>query len=545
VQGRLDGSAVVPLESDASAVKFKFFSDESKAIPPQRAPDGVAASLQSEPLPKNPSDDLPCETSSTEFDPLSLFLPEDPAAGTGSTRALTSESHHTSRHVPALGVREISTASCGDSTALDDLRALLRQTEIALEVVRDLTNNTDDRLASLRQLAEEVMHRAAAFQAQKESIDRGLVEATRVTELLAALDARVTTLTGTNQVLGHAEATVGQLERRAAETAADLERRVNEFDAQKRTIDGALVEATRVTNIVAALDARVATLAGKGDVLGRADAAVGQLERRVAQAAVRLEQAAKTKGQLEHELANIQKQLQALTGSARNTVAMLAKQQREIHQVMSTSRSPTAAEPHASAGATSRGAQKTGQPVPRWAVVLGALAVLTLLALIVMRSRDQPIQIARTARAAQRESPSSASALPSRTLGSATFAIPAHRPAGRIAMPPANQAASDARPTRGPVQTPRTTEPSRRTGSANDTAQEFTGVLVVASVPTGAAVFIDQKQVGTTPLELTRLRAASHVIRIEHAGYERWTTALLVPADKQTRVSANLQPVRD
>jgi hypothetical protein len=63
-------------------------------------------------------------------------------------------------------------------------------------------------------------------------------------------------------------------------------------------------------------------------------------------------------------------------------------------------------------------------------------------------------------------------------------------------------------------------------------------------VPTGAGVFINQQHVGETPLQLTRLRAGSHAIRIEHEGYERWTTAVLVPTDTQTRVSAKLQPIR-
>jgi hypothetical protein len=171
---------------------------------------------------------------------------------------------------------------------------------------------------------------------------------------------------------------------------------------------------------------------------------------------------------------------------------------------------------------------------------------VTLLGIIV-RSLYQPIQIASTARAAQRESALSASAyaLPSRTLGFATFAIPANRPAGKITTKPNNVAVSDARPTKDPARPPGTTERSRRAGSANDTGQQFVGVLAIESVPTGAAVFINQQHVGDTPLQMTRLRAGSHVIRIEHKGYERWTTAVLVPADKQTSVRATLQPIRD
>ena len=65
---------------------------------------------------------------------------------------------------------------------------------------------------------------------------------------------------------------------------------------------------------------------------------------------------------------------------------------------------------------------------------------------------------------------------------------------------------------------------------------------MVESVPSGAVVFINQKDAGRTPLQVRRLRAGSHVIRVEHEGYERWTTTALVPADRETRVSAKLQP---
>jgi hypothetical protein len=596
----------MPFQSDASSEPFEFFPHESEASRSQRAPDDVAASRLPEPLTRNPLDELQRETSSTEFDWLSLFPP-------GNTRAIASEGDQTAQHVPASATRGTSAASRADSTALDDLRTLLPEIEIALErsktdanalrldlshlrdigaelaqeharlgnacrqtekrsemaadalnaienrlgpleVVRDLTNSTDDRLASLGQLAREVMDRAADFQAQKESIDHGLVKATRVTELLAALEARVTKLTGKNELLGHAEEAVRHLERRAAEATAHLERRVNEFDAQKQTIEQALVEATRVTDIVSALDARIATLTGHDQLLGHAEETVGHLERRAAEAAVRLEQAAMTKGELEHEIANIQKQLQTLTESARNKVEMLANHQQrgEIPHVRRVSRSRPVPEPNASAGAILRRAQKTRQPVRLWAAVLGALAVLALLGIIAMRSRDQPVQIGSTARAAQREAPLfSSSALPSRTLGFATLAIPAEHPSGTITLRPTNKAASDARRTKNPNPVRRPALAGVAAGRAGavpatkDAVQQFMGDLGVQSVPTGAAVFINQRRVGETPLQLTRLRAGSHVIRIEYEGYQRWTAAVLVSADKETRVSAELQPVRD
>jgi hypothetical protein len=161
-----------------------------------------------------------------------------------------------------------------------------------------------------------------------------------------------------------------------------------------------------------------------------------------------------------------------------------------------------------------------------------------------MRSRDHPVEIASATRAVQREAPVSASssALPGRTLSFATLAVPAHRPGRMITLMPVAAGRSGAEP---PTRKPRTTEPSRHLGSAKDTVQEFVGALAVESVPTGAGVFINQQHVGETPLHLTRLRAGSHVIRIEHEGYERWTTAALISADKQARVSAKLQAIRD
>jgi hypothetical protein len=74
---------------------------------------------------------------------------------------------------------------------------------------------------------------------------------------------------------------------------------------------------------------------------------------------------------------------------------------------------------------------------------------------------------------------------------------------------------------------------------------KYVGILAVESEPPGSVVFVDRQLVGNTPLQLRRLRAGSHVVRIERNGYDRWTTAVLVPADKQTRVSAKLQAARD
>jgi hypothetical protein len=72
--------------------------------------------------------------------------------------------------------------------------------------------------------------------------------------------------------------------------------------------------------------------------------------------------------------------------------------------------------------------------------------------------------------------------------------------------------------------------------------QGFSGTLAIESNPGGAAVFIDSQHVGNTPLQLSRWRAGSHAVWIERTGYQRWTAAVLVPANKLTQIRATLHP---
>jgi hypothetical protein len=75
--------------------------------------------------------------------------------------------------------------------------------------------------------------------------------------------------------------------------------------------------------------------------------------------------------------------------------------------------------------------------------------------------------------------------------------------------------------------------------------REYFGTLAVMSDPIGARVLIDGKYVGETPIEVPRLRAGSHVVWIEAAGFVRWTGALSVPADRRTAIQPKLLPEPD
>ena len=64
---------------------------------------------------------------------------------------------------------------------------------------------------------------------------------------------------------------------------------------------------------------------------------------------------------------------------------------------------------------------------------------------------------------------------------------------------------------------------------------------MIKSEPLGAVVTVDGKVVGATPLMLKVVPAGSRVVRIESDGYERWSFAARVVANKVTQVVATLQ----
>jgi hypothetical protein len=87
-------------------------------------------------------------------------------------------------------------------------------------------------------------------------------------------------------------------------------------------------------------------------------------------------------------------------------------------------------------------------------------------------------------------------------------------------------------------------EPSPGRESAPATrGPRFVGSLSITSVPSGASVSINGKPAGKTPLRLPRQRAGSLAVQIAHEGFERWSAAVLVPADQLTQVTAKLRAV--
>ena len=69
----------------------------------------------------------------------------------------------------------------------------------------------------------------------------------------------------------------------------------------------------------------------------------------------------------------------------------------------------------------------------------------------------------------------------------------------------------------------------------------FHGGVLFESRPAGAKVFIDNAQVGVTPLSMPSVRAGSHAVRFELNGFRRWTASVRVVAGERTRVAASLE----
>ena len=98
---------------------------------------------------------------------------------------------------------------------------------------------------------DQLERRIEHFDAQKSTIERAAVEATRVTAVLSALESRVAALTGSDRALGQAEKAIGQLERRTSEARVRLEQVVrskNDVEQELervRTQTQALTESAR------------------------------------------------------------------------------------------------------------------------------------------------------------------------------------------------------------------------------------------------------------------------------------------------------------
>jgi cytoskeletal protein RodZ len=118
--------------------------------------------------------------------------------------------------------------------------------------------------------------------------------------------------------------------------------------------------------------------------------------------------------------------------------------------------------------------------------------------------------------------------------------VPPTKPVGSAAKPSgtATKAAATPAPGRGASKAVAATPAKPATQPPVKTA---TGSLVVESRPAGAAVFLDGRRVGTTPLVLDTLKVGDYTIGLDITGYKRWASTVKVTSGERSRVSASLE----
>jgi len=88
--------------------------------------------------------------------------------------------------------------------------------------LQELSKNTEERLTSLNALAEHVSQKAKALEAQKHAVERAVVEANRLNEMVWAMDVQIAKLNEGSKQVARAEETVDRMEKLAQETSVQL-----------------------------------------------------------------------------------------------------------------------------------------------------------------------------------------------------------------------------------------------------------------------------------------------------------------------------------
>jgi hypothetical protein len=311
--------------------------------------------------------------------------------------------------------------------------------------------------------------------------------------------------------------------------------------------------------MVRARDPQTAKLNEGRQQVARTEEMLGRIEKLAAKTTAQLERATKVKDELGREVARFEQEAQTLTESIGNHVEQLVVKKIEFEafyrrlralQTAFYERAPAVESVHKpiehslgdhEAGATTTSGGREGcwvshrrrmshaltilvTQTPSWAVRhrahgLGGLGVLALVSFILMRSVGEVDRIG-TNEVVPQAQPALNASSPG-TPGTMTSSVATSTQTAVTALEQLSREAEFEKP---PVR-----------------AREFIGTLAVQSDPAGAAVFINRRPVGTTPLRVRRLSAGSHAVWVEREGYERWTAAVLVPADRLTRVNVRLR----
>ncbi len=92
----------------------------------------------------------------------------------------------------------------------------------SLGQLKELSRSTEQRLSALNALAEHVAHKSKALEAQKVAVERAVVEAARLNEMVWNMDTQIAKLAAGGEQMQRTEQTVARMEQLASETAEQL-----------------------------------------------------------------------------------------------------------------------------------------------------------------------------------------------------------------------------------------------------------------------------------------------------------------------------------
>ena len=164
------------------------------------------------------------------------------------------------------------------------------------------------------------------------------------------------------------------------------------------------------------------------------------------------------------------------------------------------------------------------------------------------RPRPQPVERRASASDRSRKPTRKETALAGRSLIAEAAPAAAVPTTGAAAVPADEGITSATLPDNGLV---RSASPRRASAavvrvaageSVPTSGRQIKGTLFVESDPQGAEVSINGVVQGRTPLVIRDLGAGSRVVRLELPGYERWSWAVAVVANKRTPLTVKLRP---
>ncbi|MCW5656573.1 MAG: hypothetical protein KIT60_02610 [Burkholderiaceae bacterium] len=120
------------------------------------------------------------------------------------------------------GIRDGARAARDDASAASAAVQGVEQKLQAFARLQELSEGTEQRLNALNALAEHVSHKTKALETQKQTVERAVVEATRLNEMVWNMDAQIARLQQGGEQMRQAEETVGRMDALARSTAQEL-----------------------------------------------------------------------------------------------------------------------------------------------------------------------------------------------------------------------------------------------------------------------------------------------------------------------------------